>query len=307
MNMQTRALALCVVLLAQVAFAQKTSIRQDTYKGWNAFILSNGTVEAIVVPQVGRVMQFRFAGEQDGPFWENEAFLGKAADPDSKEWQNFGGDKTWPSEQSQWPKIINREWPPPATFDSTPVKAIAEKKRIRLEYPVDPHYGIRVTRWVELDPQKNIMRIRTRYEKVQGDPVKVGVWVITQLKDPREVRLYKAANSPMKDGYVQVSGPVPFGLLVHDWGIALRRHPSSKLKVGSDGNRLEWFGNSWRLQINAHRYFDDAEYPEKSSSVQVYTNDDPDKYVELETQGPLRTMEKGDMQECVNTYTLTKN
>jgi AhpD family alkylhydroperoxidase len=150
------------------------------------------------------------------------------------------------------------------------------------------------------------MRIRTRYEKVQGDPVKVGVWVITQLKDPREVRLYKSAGSSMKDGYVQVSGPAPVGLQVHDWGISLRRDPRNKLKVGSDGDRIEWFGNSWRLRIDAEPRDAKAEYPEQGSSVQVYTNDDPDKYVELETQGPLLTMKKGDKQERVNTYTLTK-
>ena len=305
--MHINRICVLVCLLGTIASAQAAGIHNTEYHGWNAFILSNGTVEAIIVPQVGRVMQFRFTGEQDGPFWENEATLGKSADPGSKEWLNFGGDKTWPAEQAQWPKIMNREWPPPATFDSTPVKAIAEKKRIRLEYPVDPHYGIRVTRWVELDPQKNIMRIRTRYEKVQGDPVKVGVWVITQLKDPREVRLYKSAGSSMKDGYVQVSGPAPFGLQVHDWGISLRRDPRDKLKVGSDGDRLEWFGNSWRLRIDAEPRVGKAEYPEKGSSVQVYTNDDPDKYVELETQGPLVTMKKGDRQERVNTYTLTRS
>src|SRR4030095_15262184 len=108
-----------------------------------------------------------------------------------------------------------------------------------------------------------VMRIRTRYEKVQGDPVKVGVWVITQLKDPREMRLYKSAGSSMEDGYVEVSGPAPFGLQVHDWGISLRRDPRNKLKVGSDGDRLEWFGNSWRLRIDAEPRVGKAEYPEQ--------------------------------------------
>jgi len=304
--MRTYKLLLCVVVLSIIASAQQVSIKRDRYKAWEAFILSNGTVEAVVVPQVGRVMQFRFVGEQDGPFWENESLLGKTADPKLTEWQNFGGDKTWPSEQSQWPKIIDREWPPPTTFDSTPLKAVPERRRLRLEYPLDPNYGIRVTRWIELDQRMNVMRIRTRYDKVQGDPVKVGVWVITQLKDPREIKLYKSTNSPMQDGYVQVSGPAPYALHVHDWGISMRRDPQHKLKVGSDGDRIEWIGNSWKLRIDAEPRTAGAEYPEKGSSVQVYTNDDPDKYVELETQGLLLTMKKGDKQERVNTYTLTK-
>ena len=48
-----------------------TTIKTTPYRGWNeAFLLSNGTVEAVVVPAIGRVMQFRFAGpsvENDGP------------------------------------------------------------------------------------------------------------------------------------------------------------------------------------------------------------------------------------------------
>ena len=43
------------------------------HRGWNdAIILRNAAVEVVVVPSVGRVMQFRFVGENEGPFWENE-------------------------------------------------------------------------------------------------------------------------------------------------------------------------------------------------------------------------------------------
>ena len=47
------------------------------YRGWaDSYLLSNGTVEAVVVPAVGRVMQFHFIGEDD-VFWENSALQGK--------------------------------------------------------------------------------------------------------------------------------------------------------------------------------------------------------------------------------------
>jgi hypothetical protein len=48
-----------------------------------------------------------------------------------------------------------------------------------------------------------------------------------------------------------------------------------------------------------------AEYAEGSSAV-IYTNADPDRYVELETYGPLTTMKTGDKIERTNVYTLSR-
>src|ERR1051325_7620506 len=47
------------------------SIRRTNYHGWpDAYIVSNPKVEVVVVPAIGRVLQFRFIGEE-GVFWEN--------------------------------------------------------------------------------------------------------------------------------------------------------------------------------------------------------------------------------------------
>lgn len=109
------------------AAAGEVSVEKIEYHGWkNCLIMKNSEAEVIIVPEVGRVMQFRFAGEEDGVFWENRALDGKSPDPKSKEWGNFGGDKTWPSPQGDWPKVTDRAWPPPPAFDSMPVDARAE-------------------------------------------------------------------------------------------------------------------------------------------------------------------------------------
>ena len=92
----------------------RITVTRTNYHGWtDSLLMSNGKVEAVIVPAIGQVMQFRFAGESDGPFWENRALDGKSPDPKSREWGNFGGDKTWPSPQADWPKITPRGWPPP--------------------------------------------------------------------------------------------------------------------------------------------------------------------------------------------------
>src|SRR5205085_7228295 len=130
--------------------------------GWpNSYLIANEAAEVIVVPLIGRVMQFRLAGETEGPFWENRAMDGKSPIPQSKEWGNFGGDKTWPAPQEDWPKVTPRAWPPPVTFDSMGVEGSVEGKELRLISAVDPHYGIRTERVITLDESRPEMSIKT--------------------------------------------------------------------------------------------------------------------------------------------------
>src|SRR6185295_7540758 len=129
---------------------------------------------------------------------------GKRGDPDGKEWINFGGDKTWPAPEADWGKHTGRkEWMPPAAFDSMPVQARVEGNAVVLTSPVDPHYGIRTIRRVQLFGQQ--LRIDTTYERVSGEPSKVGVWVITQFKEPVAVVV------PVKTGSIFLEGHYKFG------------------------------------------------------------------------------------------------
>src|SRR5262249_59922343 len=141
-------------------------------------------VDVVVVPAIGRVMQFRFAGEERGPLFENRNLDGKSPDPNSTEWINFGGDKTWPAPQDDWPKMTPRKWPPPPTFDSVPLKAEIKGDAVELVSPVDPNYGIRSRRIIRLERGKPVMTIRTIYEKVQVNHAKVGHWVMTHMSAP---------------------------------------------------------------------------------------------------------------------------
>ena len=182
-------LASAAVMLSETeSLRAEITIQKSRYRSWNeAFVLSNGKVEAVAVPLVGRVMQFRFAGEKDGPFWENTLMDGKAPDSQSSEWRNFGGDKSWPAPQGDWEKLTGRGWPPPAGFDSVPVTAGITGKTLVLRSPIDQHFGIEVERRIQLHADEPQMEIETIYHKKKGDPVRVSVWTITQLKDPEYV------------------------------------------------------------------------------------------------------------------------
>ena len=296
---------LLLALVSTSVSAQRVTVTRTEYNGWkDALILSNGKVEAVIVPSIGRVMQFRFVGEE-GVFWENRDVAGKPVNPASNEWINFGGDKPWPAPQADWPKVTPRAWPPPRGFDASVWEAKVSNNAVELISPVDPHYGIRARRYIKLDPVKPIMTISTEFEKVEGDSRKVAVWVITQLKDPDAVTVRVPSNSRYPEGYNKQSKELPEQFSVKKGMIMLKRDPKKSTKIGNDAGLLTWIGDRYILRIESLRVAN-ADYPDNGSSAEVYTNVDPLKYIELEMLGPLQVMSMGDKIERTNVYTLMR-
>jgi hypothetical protein len=281
----------------------EVSIGRIAYHGWSeSYLISNGVVEAVVVPAIGRVMQFRLAGEDDGAFWENRALDGQLHEPHSSEWINFGGDKCWPAPQSEWIRQQNREWPPPVGFDSSPVEAVVTERGVVLTSPVDPAFGIQVVRQVELDAEAPVMRVKTTYRKMAGSPVTVGVWSITQMQEPERVFLPLQAESAMRGGFVRLIDTEPESLQTQGNLLSFVRHPYAFTKIGSDAASMVWVGRKLVVRIDAET--GPGEYPDSGCVTEVYTNPDPMPYIELETLGPLATMRAGDRIARTATYTI---
>jgi hypothetical protein len=279
---------------------------RTNYHGWeNSILVSNGRVEAVLVPAIGRVMQLRLAGEKEGPFWENPALFGKPPQPESAEWLNFGGDKTWPSPQADWRNTTPRPWPPPVAFDAMPYEAHVDGWRVTLISRVDPDYGIRVRREIELDIERPIMTIATTFEKVSGRPKEVGLWVITQLKDPVGVYAVLPSVTRYREGYNRQTEEPPANLLVGKGLLSLTRDPKAAHKIGTDASTLVWLGRKELLRIDSARLFA-SRYPDQESSAEIYTNPDPLAYVELEMLGPLHRLIVGDKITRLSTYTLLR-
>src|SRR6266542_30433 len=279
---------------------------RTNYHGWtNSLLISNGRVEAIVVPAIGRVMQFRLTGDEDGPFWENRQLDGKTPDPDSTEWGNFGGDKSWPAPQTDWDKVTPRAWPPPVAFDSMPVEARVDGFVVTLVSAVDPHYGIRTYREIELDLDRPVMTITTTYEKVSGQPLKVGVWVITQLKDPVAAFARLPDFERFRESYNRQSDELPSHFKIEEGLLSLTRDPKTSHKIGTDAGALFWVGQQAVLRIDSPRKIS-GDYPDEGCSAEIYTNPDPLAYVELEMLGPLHKMVAGDKITRASSYTLLR-
>jgi hypothetical protein len=248
-------------------------------------------------------MQLRLAGEPDGAFWENRALDGQLHDAVSNDWINFGGDKCWPAPQTVWTGQQGRDWPPPPAFDARPAQAVPSPRGVVVTSPIDPGFGIQVVRHVELDAGQPIMRISTEYRKILGSAVRVGIWTVTQLREPEHVSILLAEKSKFPQGYLRLLLAEPAELSIDGRLLSFARHPRQCVKVGTDGSSLAWVGRNCVLRIDAE--VGTGEYPDGGCVTEVYTNPDPLKYVELETLGPLRTMNVGDRIEQTTVYKVT--
>jgi hypothetical protein len=274
------------------------------YFGWtNAVLLNNAIVEAVIIPAAGRVLQFRLLGSTNGPFWENESLYGRSATPSS--WNtsgSFGGDKAWPSPQSDW------GWPPPSGFDGSTNAVSLSNGVVTLVTPVDATYQIRTTRVIELGFDEPVMRIRTIFERTAATARtnnSLGVWVITQLRDP--VRCFVPVPSPsiFPSGYTQLGTGLPTQFQQTNGFISFTRDRSASHKLGFDAGTLIWIGTNLTLRIDAPRVpgLPKASYPDNGSSTEIYTSSGT-PYVEHEFLGPLSLLPNGGRMEFVTTYIL---
>jgi len=272
------------------------------YHGWsNVIILNNGWVEAVVVPTINRVLQLRFVGEENGPFWENRAMDGRL--PSATSWNtpgSFGGDKVWPAPQSLW------NWPPPRAFDSMSVTASVVNGVVTLISPVDTTYGTRVVRRVELHPFEPLMRIVSRFEKFRGATNNLSVWGVTQCQSPERVFAPVPSPSEFAPGYATLSGSRPPSLVLSNQTVSLTRSTSSSFKIGNDAGELLWVGTNQVLHLQSPRVpgVPKSGYPDGGCSAEVYTNPNPTPYVELEVLSPLKRLGTNDTLEATCLYTL---
>ncbi len=116
-------------------------------------------------------------------------------------------------------------------------------------------------------------------------PVRVGIWSIAQMREPERVFLRLSEKSGFGDRYVRLLEAEPYSLEIDDRLLSFARDPRKLTKLGSDGSSLAWVGRTCVVRIDAEQ--GPGEYPDHGCVVEIYTNPDPQKYVEFETLGPL--------------------
>ena len=270
----------------------QVTVRKITYNGWKgAYQLTNKTTELVFVPQIGRIMRYGFIGGAN-LLWNNRALDGKTIDLKNppKDWQNFGGDKCWPAPQSRW------GWPPDPIMEAgrQSVRVTAQKHLI-VTGQAGKREKVRFIRDIALDAAGSGVTMVNTLTNTGDKPDTWAVWQITQTDNPDLMRmpLYKAGHFP--DGFLVLTDPKPAppldNVTIESNEIHVRRDPKHTSKIGGD-SPLGWIiaeKHGTRLRISTTLEAG-KDYPDGGCALEIYTNDDPNQYVELELLGPLTAL-----------------
>ncbi len=181
------ALLLVAVFTATGCASRRATIERGAYLDWgDCYRLSNGTVELVVAPAVGRVMRYGFVGGEN-QLWTNPGRSTAATEAAALKWSNHGGDKVWPWPQ-EWKQEFGRDWPPPAALESTAhAVRVVDQSTLQLTSPPFGAHGMRVTRRIHLADAGSRVTIESRLAAERPVPGEWAAWTVSAVPPPDAV------------------------------------------------------------------------------------------------------------------------
>ncbi len=298
-----------------VAATPRPSIERLAYKGWpEAYRLSNGTVEVIVVPAIARIMRYGYVG---GPnvLWENSALDGRV--PTDGQWANFGGNKVWIWPQEDWPARTGSAWPPatdlPAAIGQQ--AEVIDGTALRLTSPLIAGFGVRTTREIRVASSGTRVFLTSAIERQAPDATfRLAAWTVTQMPADGLLLARLVPDARLPQGYRQFGGE-PFASVTRARPeiLVIDRPPAHWSKIGMDGDLLAWQRGE---DLFVERSVDTTSALTAfavGDRAQIYSHPDADpglppgvSYVELELTAPLVTLKAGARSTLTTTWDLVR-
>lgn len=280
-------------------------IPATAYLGWtNAIRLQNGQAEAILVPDLGRLVHF---AATNGPSsFRLEASLKGKLPPAGERFFNIGGDWFWPVAQARWGALSGdgQDWPPPALLADRPWSCSAWSDSdgtpcALLTRNYGPPLNIQATRLFRLESGGSVLVVLQRIERTGPSDVPVVLWNISQIAAAEQIALPVERKSLFRTGLMVLKGKMPSRRQLARCGSAVvyRVSPGAETKLGSDSLR-GWIAAARGKQLVVESVVNTAagEYPDGGCVVEVYSNHGLG-YSEIETLSPEVTLAPGTVLE----------
>ncbi len=294
-----RAVAALGLAAVAPAFAAVT-VERIEYAGWpECYRMSNGEAELVVTADVGpRIIRYAFVGGRN-LFVELEEDLGRTG---GDGWRLYGGSRLWVA-------------PEDAVYsyaaDNEPVEVEIHGNRLSAQAPVE-NTGFQKRIEVELAESGTGATVRYVLANRTIFPLRIATWVLTMMA-PGGVGI---TTLPPRGTHPEVLAPTnPLIVFAFTnmadprWSwmekyILLRQDPAN-----SDPEKIGLFNPATRgaylldgeLFVKKFAASPDEEYPDMGSSFETFTNE---RFLELETLGPMRALQPGESVDHVETWSL---
>lgn len=271
------------------------------YKGWaNSLRLSNNEVDLVVVTAIGpRVMRYGFI-DKENIFVELSQTLGKTG---GDTWHVYGGHRL-----SHAPQADPRSHYP----DNVPVEYLQRDNFLRLTQPVEETNGIQKELDISLGPHSTKVTVVHRLYNRNLWPVKLSPWALSALRTGGQAVAPLPPRGTHHDelqptgcislwAYADMSDPC------WRWGreYVFLRQDRDKQDPQKAGFWVPagWAAYQWNemLFLKEVKIQSGEEYPDKNVNVEFYTDH---SLLEMETLGPLTTIEPGAYIEHVEKWSL---
>lgn len=276
------------------------TVEKIPYAGWpNCYRLSNGEVELIVTSDVGpRIIRYGFEGGQNF-FVELEEDLGKTG---GDNWRLYGGSRLWVGPED-----------PVYSYgaDNDPVQIEISGSRLTAQAPVE-HTGVQKAITVELSDEGSAARVVYTLANRTIWPLRVATWVLTMMA-PGGVGI---TTLPPRGTHPEVLAPTnPLIVFAFTnmadprWTwlekyIVLQQDPQNadpeKIGLFNPATRGAYLLNG-ELFVKKFAASPKEEYPDMGASYETFTNE---RFLEIETLGPMRTLQPGESMDHVEEWSL---
>jgi len=290
--------------------ADESMIEKIPYRGWpNAWRLSNGTVELIVLADVGpRIVQYGFCG-QEGIFYESASDRGLTG---GDEFRLYGGHRLW-----VWPEVARTYFP-----DNLAVTVSEEENGVRFRAPIeDCTPGTRLEKEfaVALDADGTHVRIDHTITNRSAEATELAVWCPTMMRPGGRAILPLPPRAAMDADHFQSVGPMtlwsftdlkdPRWIFGTDFIQLLQAsNPQTRFPEQMTGifNPAGWGAYYSRgvLFIKRAEPVANARYPDFGCNFEIFTNPE---FLELETLSPIVKLEPGESASHTETWALFRD
>lgn len=297
-----RRLSLLAAALAMGAASMiaAVTVEKIPYAGWpNCYRLSNGEVELIVTSDVGpRIIRYGFEGGQN-LFVELEEDLGQTG---GDNWRLYGGSRLWVGPED-----------PVYSYgaDNDPVQIEISGSRLVAQAPVE-HTGVQKAIAVELSDEGSAVRVVYTLANRTIWPLRVATWVLTMMAPggagittlpPRGTHpeVLAPTNPLVVFAFTNMADPRWTWLEKY---IVLQQDPQNadpeKIGLFNPATRGAYLLNG-ELFVKKFAASPEEEYPDMGSSYETFTNE---RFLEIETLGPVRTLQPGESIDHVEEWSL---